>query len=317
MTAAATRIDGATIAAAKGAPIEDVIGQRVALQRAGRHMVGLCPFHAEKTPSLHVYPDHFHCFGCGAHGDAIDFLTRFGRGFREAVAELTGGFLERQRAAAAQYAADGFRHITDDERQRIKAARDIWRARQPIKSTLGERYLRQRGLRAPWPDTLGFAPSLRFSPTHRDLPALVAAMADGDGVVTAVQRIFLDPETGRKAEPAKEAKRTKGAMRDGAVRFGAPTKLLGLAGSVEDALSARQRFSLPVWATCGEGRLGAVRLPACVERVIIFGDSDENGVRLAIKAAEAYEARGLAVDVEVPKGAKDWNEVVTSGGNRG
>lgn len=38
--------------------------------------VALCPFHTEKRPSLHVYPDHFYCFGCGAGGDVIRFVAR-------------------------------------------------------------------------------------------------------------------------------------------------------------------------------------------------------------------------------------------------
>ena len=54
-------------------PIEDVVGQYVALTRRGNNLFGLCPFHSEKTPSFHVYPDtqSFYCFGCGAGGDVI------------------------------------------------------------------------------------------------------------------------------------------------------------------------------------------------------------------------------------------------------
>lgn len=72
-------------------PIADVIGRRVALKRKGRTLVGLCCFHAEKTPSLTVYPDdpHFKCFGCGQHGDVISFVMQAERKeFREAVEQL-------------------------------------------------------------------------------------------------------------------------------------------------------------------------------------------------------------------------------------
>lgn len=53
-----------------------LVGQYVALHKRGRDLVGLCPFHAEKTPSFHVHPDRgfFKCFGCGKGGDAIRFL---------------------------------------------------------------------------------------------------------------------------------------------------------------------------------------------------------------------------------------------------
>ena len=70
-------------------PIAAVIGRRVRLARSGRQWKGCCPFHGEKTPSFYVYDDHFHCFGCGAHGDAIGFVMQSqGSSFMEAVEQL-------------------------------------------------------------------------------------------------------------------------------------------------------------------------------------------------------------------------------------
>jgi DNA primase len=70
-------------------PLPSLVGRKVRLVRNGRQWKGCCPFHAEKTPSFYVYDDHFHCFGCGAHGDAITFLTRSeGASFPEAVDRL-------------------------------------------------------------------------------------------------------------------------------------------------------------------------------------------------------------------------------------
>ncbi len=70
-------------------PITSVIGRRVKLTRSGRNWKGCCPFHGEKTPSFYVYDDHFHCFGCGVHGDVISFVMQSeGRSFPEAVEEL-------------------------------------------------------------------------------------------------------------------------------------------------------------------------------------------------------------------------------------
>ncbi len=68
-----------------------LIGRRVKLARKGREHMGLCPFHNEKTPSFTVSEDKgfYHCFGCGAHGDAIGFLMRAERlSFLEAVERL-------------------------------------------------------------------------------------------------------------------------------------------------------------------------------------------------------------------------------------
>ncbi|MDD7384272.1 MAG: DNA primase [Actinomycetaceae bacterium] len=59
--------------------IADVVGLYVQLKRAGMDsLVGLCPFHDEKTPSFHVRPamGYFHCFGCGEHGDVITFVEK-------------------------------------------------------------------------------------------------------------------------------------------------------------------------------------------------------------------------------------------------
>ena len=75
----------------EAAPIAEVIGQYVRLNQRGRYLVGLCPFHAEKTPSFTVYPERniFHCFGCGAGGNVFTFLMQHLRlSFPEAVADL-------------------------------------------------------------------------------------------------------------------------------------------------------------------------------------------------------------------------------------
>ena len=70
-------------------PLPAVIGRRVRLARSGKQWKGCCPFHGEKTPSFYVYDDHYHCFGCGAHGDAIGFVMQSqGLQFMEAVNQL-------------------------------------------------------------------------------------------------------------------------------------------------------------------------------------------------------------------------------------
>ncbi len=58
--------------------IESVISSNISLKRRGKNLVGLCPFHNEKTPSFTVYPESnsFYCFGCGAGGDVITFVRR-------------------------------------------------------------------------------------------------------------------------------------------------------------------------------------------------------------------------------------------------
>ena len=73
--------------------LAELIGRRVRLTRRGREYVGLCPFHNEKTPSFCVVEDKgfFHCFGCGAHGDAIGYSMRAENvDFVEAIERLAG-----------------------------------------------------------------------------------------------------------------------------------------------------------------------------------------------------------------------------------
>ena len=71
--------------------IVDVVGRYVQLKKGGVNLMGLCPFHNEKSPSFTVSPtkQFYHCFGCGAHGTAIGFLMEYsGLGFVEAIKDL-------------------------------------------------------------------------------------------------------------------------------------------------------------------------------------------------------------------------------------
>ena len=71
--------------------IVEVVGRHVELKRGGANFMGLCPFHAEKSPSFSVSPSKqfYHCFGCGASGDAIKFLIEHhGMSFLDAVEDL-------------------------------------------------------------------------------------------------------------------------------------------------------------------------------------------------------------------------------------
>ena len=94
--------------------VVEVVGRHVTLKKGGANFMGLCPFHDERSPSFSVSPvkQFYHCFGCGASGDAIKFLTEYtGASFVEAVQDLAqqAGLIvpqddlspaERDRAAA-------------------------------------------------------------------------------------------------------------------------------------------------------------------------------------------------------------------------
>ena len=77
------------------ADVVEIVGRYVQLKKGGANFSGLCPFHAEKSPSFTVSPakQFFHCFGCGKNGNAIGFLMEHaGMGFVEAVHDLAQQF---------------------------------------------------------------------------------------------------------------------------------------------------------------------------------------------------------------------------------
>ena len=77
------------------ADVVEIVGRHVQLKKAGANFLGLCPFHAEKSPSFTVSPakQFYHCFGCGQHGNAIGFLMEHaGMGFIDAVKDLAGEY---------------------------------------------------------------------------------------------------------------------------------------------------------------------------------------------------------------------------------
>ena len=129
-------------------PLSAVIGRRVRLARSGRQWKGCCPFHGEKTPSFYVYDDHFHCFGCGVHGDAIGFVMQsVGLSFPEAVEQLAAeaGMTVPKPSAEAAVA----------ERRRLDLSGVLEAAAMAYQRRLGlpegkaaRDYLEQRGLSA-------------------------------------------------------------------------------------------------------------------------------------------------------------------------
>jgi DNA primase len=150
-------------------PTIDVVGETVALKRAGTVYKGLCPFHAEKTPSFIVTPERetWHCFGCGEHGDIFTFLMRRdGLEFREALerlAEKAGVELSERTARE------------DRRRKRLREALEAaiaWYREVLLQAHQAERaraYLAERGFDDETLDrfTIGYAPNTWDAMTKR------------------------------------------------------------------------------------------------------------------------------------------------------
>jgi DNA primase len=150
-------------------PIVDLVGETVALKRAGSAYKGLCPFHAEKTPSFIVTPDResWHCFGCGKGGDVFTFLMeREGVDFREALTRLA-------EKAGVELSAQTARE--DRRRRRLREALEAaisWYREVLLRTPQGERaraYLRERGFSDETLDrfSIGYAPNLWDAVTKR------------------------------------------------------------------------------------------------------------------------------------------------------
>ena len=177
--------------------IARVIGEYVPLKKRGNDLVGLCPFHGEKTPSFHVHPDRgfFKCFGCGAGGDAIAFVQRIENvPFADAVRMLAakaGVELEPENPRAAR---------ARNEREAIYEANRIAAAyfARMLASDAGQRaraYCAQRGIGEETAKAfaLGYAPdSWSGLVDELEREGVGLAVAASAGLVKAGQRGYYD-----------------------------------------------------------------------------------------------------------------------------
>ena len=146
--------------------IVEIVGRHVELKRGGANLMGLCPFHGEKSPSFSVSPSKqfYHCFGCGASGDAIRFLTEhLGLSFVEAVRDLAQGagmqVPEEQVSAEEREKRDTLRQRRLSLGAVLSRAADFYRSQLSANPRAID-YLKRRGLTgaAAARFSLGFAP---------------------------------------------------------------------------------------------------------------------------------------------------------------
>lgn len=279
------------------ARIAEIAALRVKLTKKGGKLSGLCPFHAEKTPSFFVFPDKntYHCFGCGAGGDAIAFVMAIeGCDFAEAVRRLAEMYAPHEGLAAARPAPRLFRDAApppvrdtrqeeEDERRAIAQAQEMVARARPLKGTLAEDYLRTRGIdleRLPEGATedLLFDPAVPFyhaaagQPRAQKIgtfPAMVAPLRDADGMIRAAHVTYLAPRgpngvcLGKLALPDPDspgkmlpAKKVRGRPMGCAIRIGLEGAIMGIAEGIENALSGMiARPGIPIWAAYSLGNI--------------------------------------------------------------
>ena len=158
--------------------VVDVVQRYVQLRKAGANYVGLCPFHNEKTPSFSVSPtkQFYHCFGCGAHGNAVGFLMAYASmGYVDAVKDLAsqvGMQVPESRPRSPEEAARKERE--PDLYALLEKAMTFYRA-ELKKSPRAIEYLKGRGL------TGEIAARYRMGYAPDDWQALEKAFGDYQG----------------------------------------------------------------------------------------------------------------------------------------
>lgn len=286
--------------------LPDLAAHVVQLRAAGSEWVACCPFHADRSPSFTIFDSgrRFHCFGCGASGDVLDFVQRLhGVALPEAARMLGAGDLPK---VALPPRAEFSDTVKADE-QRAKALA-IWNRAIPAAGTLAETYLRHRAIQPPYPPDIRF---LRLPCGDLDaMPCLIAGLRDVAGEVTGIQRIWLAHDGRGKAALAKP-KLSLGQVKGGAIRLGDldGTGTVQVCEGPEDGLSLLAMLGGAVWVAAGATFLPAMQFPADVRAVVIGADNDPAGERAAHKAALAFAARGLSVRILRPLAdCKDFND---------
>jgi DNA primase len=338
---------------ARNANLPDVVQRAgVKLLRRGAEYVGLCPFHAEKTPSFTVVLNKgdrhfFHCHGCHAHGDAVEFVCRIkGCDIQTAVKDLGGDELIKQAdAEKAKLRAERAKREEQDaaaEERNRRNAFVTWQEAAPAKGSPVEAYLRARGVALPPGPSLRFHPRVFCAEANAEMPAMLAAVVDANGTFSALHRTYLT--FGRQgwmkavlATPKKVLGRFRGAairlMPENVERLRGGT--LYVAEGIETALSVVRvlRETAPevvphaaVWAAVSLTNMGRLFLPmvggenpmsplTCpFSKVVLCVDndmSDDKAVSSEIwMASQNYGPRGCTVMVARPAPGTDFNDMI-------
>jgi DNA polymerase I-like protein with 3'-5' exonuclease and polymerase domains len=267
-----------------------------------------CPFHNERTPSMYIYPDHFHCFGCGAHGDHVEWLVRVeGLEYEHAVHIVDNW----DGPVAPQLRKQ-------DDAERTARALQWWNGAQPIAGTLAARYLSEvRGINLDvLPDdiserALRFHPNCVFGRGTRH-PCLIALMRNPvSGQPIGIHRIALTPDA-RKID-----RRMLGVA--GVVQLWPADRQLVIGEGLETVLAAATRLPYrgaplrPAWAMLSDGALARFPIIDGVERLILLADNDHNraGQAATNECKQRWQQAGRSGVLLMPdRPGADFNDII-------
>ncbi len=152
----------------------------------GTSGIARCPGHRDRIPSLSITDDQgkvlFHCFAGCNQKVVLSALCKLGlwpkSGARTAGHRHRAAILDQSRAIATELPNGEF-------------ALRIWNAAVDVPGTIAERYLHHRGIAIAVPRSLRYAPGILHRPTGLRLPAIIAGVQTSQGVVSAIQRVFV------------------------------------------------------------------------------------------------------------------------------
>ena len=332
--------------------ITEVISNYISLKRRGRNMVGLCPFHGEKTPSFNIYTetDSFYCFGCGASGDVISFIMKIENlDYLDAVRYLA-------QRAGIEVPDNSYDSSMSNLRKRIfeanrEAARFYYRTLISPAGRTGLDYLRRRMLT----DAtirhfgLGFAPDSwtalsdylidkGFKPDELISANLSVRRRNGKGVIDRFRgrvmfpiidlrgnviafggRIMTDekPKYLNSSDTPVFKKSENLFSLNNAKNTG--SRVLLLCEGYMDVISVNQAGFQNAVASLGTALTSeqAVLMKRYADEIIICYDADEAGQKATARAIPILRAAGLTVRVlSIPNG-KDPDEFIKSKGADG
>ncbi|TIO62437.1 toprim domain-containing protein [Mesorhizobium sp.] len=206
-----------------------------------------------------------------------------------------------------------------------EAAQRLFAMSQPIRRTLVETYLRNRGIKAVLDaGALRFHPRCYYRPDEHSptetWPAMIAAVTDLDGRITGAHRTWLDPD-GFDAirlgkAPIDTQRKAMGGLRGHAVRFGAADDVLAVGEGIETMLSLRCVLpTMPMAAALSANHLAALLLPPALRRLYIACEADAAGNMALAALTERAEAAGIeALPLSPRRG--DFNEDLRAFGLR-
>ena len=332
--------------------ITDVVSSYVNLKKRGRNMVGLCPFHSEKTPSFNIYPENgsFFCFGCGVGGDVITFIMKIENldyieavrllaaragltmpedGYDDGVAKLKGRILEANREAARFFHAQLMS-------ENGKKGREYLASRGLTKSTV-VRF------------GLGYAPENRFALSDHlrkkgfnDAEIVAANLAfqrsSGKGIVDRFSdrvmfpiidlrgnviafggRILTDqkPKYLNTSDTLAFKKSSNLFSLNNAKNTGERTLIL--CEGYMDVIALNAAGFKNAVATLGTALTAeqALLMKRYADEVVICYDADEAGQKATAKAIEILRGAGLVIRVLTVPDGKDPDEYIRKHGEKG